>query len=80
MVFLNLIKVSEMYTVHLAIEKPRDVFYKQFAFVCFVFHEAAPIPYVQSAILNLPHPQLRSTTVVLDIPHFYAIHILHICI
>ena len=30
--------------------------YKLFAFVCFVFHGAAPIPYVQAAILNLPHP------------------------
>ena len=37
-----------------------------FAFLCFVFHGAAPIPYVQMAILNLTHPYLRSTTILLD--------------
>ena len=54
----TLIKVSETYTVDLATEHPRDVVYKHFGFVCFVFHGAAPIPYVhvQAAILNLPHP------------------------
>ena len=48
MVFSNIIKVSGtyMYTVDLAIESPRDVVYKFFAFTCFVFHGAAPIPYV----------------------------------
>ena len=38
--------------VDLAIEKPRDVVYKRFAFVCFIFYEADPIPYVQAAILK----------------------------
>ena len=47
--FLELDKVSGIYTVHLGIEYPRDVVYKRFAFVCFVFHGAAPIPYVQAA-------------------------------
>ena len=37
-----------------------------FVFLCFDFHGAAPILYVQAAILNLPHPYLRSTTVLLD--------------
>ena len=37
-----------------------------FAFVCLVFHGAVPIPYVQVVILNLSHPYLRSTTVLLD--------------
>ena len=32
--------------------------------VCFVFPGAAPIN-VQATIVNLPHPQLRSTTVLL---------------
>ena len=59
MVFLNVIKVNGTYTVDLAIEWPiRDVVYKHFAFVCFVFRGAAPLHvlYVQAAILNLPHP------------------------
>ena len=43
-----------------------DVVYEHFAFVCFVFHKAAPIPYLKVAILNLPHPKVRSTTVLLD--------------
>ena len=46
MVFSNLIKVSGTYTVVLAIELPRDVVYKYFGFVCFVFHGAAPTPYM----------------------------------
>ena len=52
--FLELDKVSGTYTVDSAIEQPRDVVYKNFAFICFVFCGAAPIPYVQVAILNLP--------------------------
>ena len=67
MVFSNLIELSGSYTVDLAIVKPRDVVYKHFAFVCFVCNGAAPIPFVQADILNLPHPELRSTTVLLDI-------------
>ena len=66
MVFSNFMKVSGTYTVDLAIEKPRDVVYKHFGFVCFVFHGAAPIPYLQAAILNLPHAYLSSTTVLTD--------------
>ena len=34
-VFSNAIKVSGTYTVDLAMEKPRDVVYKHFAFVCY---------------------------------------------
>ena len=56
MVFSNLIKVSGTYMVDLEIKQPKDVVCKHFGFVCFVFHEAASIPYVQVAILNLPHP------------------------
>ena len=48
MVFSNGIKVSGTYTLDLAIEQPRDVVYMHFAFICFVFHGAAPIPYVQA--------------------------------
>ena len=54
--FLTLIKVSRTHSVDLAIEQPRDEVYKLFAFVCFVFHGSSPIPYVQVAIMNLPHP------------------------
>ena len=40
-----------------------------FALRCFVFLGAAPIPYVEAAIVNLLHPYLISTctTVLLDI-------------
>ena len=38
-----------------------------FASLCSDYIEAAPIPYVQAAKLNLPHPYLRSTTMLLDI-------------
>ena len=66
LVFSTLIKVSGIYRVDLAIESPKEVVYKLFVFVCFVFYGAAPIPYVQMTILNLAHPKLRSTTVLLD--------------
>ena len=56
LVFSTLMKVSGTYRVVLAIQKPRDVLCKPFAFVCFFFHGAPPMPYVQAAILNLPHP------------------------
>ena len=51
-VFSNTIKVSAAFTVHLAIELPRDGVYKHYAFVCFIFHGAAPILYVQATILK----------------------------
>ena len=35
----------------------------------FIFHGATPISYVQAAILNLSHPYLRSTIVLLDKGH-----------
>ena len=51
MVFSSLIKVVRTFKVVLEIEKPRDVVYKHFTFVCFVFHGAAPIPYVEAYFL-----------------------------
>ena len=53
-VFSTFIKVSRTCTVDLAIEQPRGVVCKLFSLICFVFHGAAPIPYVQVVILNLP--------------------------
>ena len=54
--FLNLDKsYSGTYKVDIAIKQPRDVACKFFAFLCFVFLGAAPIPHVQVAILNLSH-------------------------
>ena len=61
LVFLTLLKVSGTYKVDLTLEQLRDVVYKLFALLCFVFLGAAPILYVQVAILNLPHPYVRST-------------------
>ena len=43
----------------------RVFIYKSFASLCCVYFGAAPIPYVQDAILNLLDPYLRSTTVLL---------------
>ena len=37
-----------------------------FDFFCCGYLGATPIPYVRHAILNLPNPYLRSTTVLLD--------------
>ena len=37
-------------------EQQKDVVCKLFALLCFVSLGAAPIPYVQAAILNLPYP------------------------
>ena len=67
LVFLTLLKVSGTDRVDLATRQQRDlVCSKLFELLCFVFLRAAPIPYVQVAILNLPHSYLRSTIVFLD--------------
>ena len=50
-----------------------DVVCKLFVFICFVFRGAALTPYVQVSIFNLPHPYLKSTTVLLDILMGYKI-------
>ena len=43
-------------------------------FSCFVFHGAVLIPYVQEAVLNLPHPYSKvHCTVHLDIG---AVHVM----
>ena len=39
---------------------------KLFSLLCFVFLGVAPIPYVQTAILNLSNPYLRSSTILLN--------------
>ena len=39
---------------------------KHFALLCCHYCGAAPIPYVQDAILNLPDPYIGSTTVLPD--------------
>ena len=56
----------EVFEVLFTLGVPRDVIYKHFAFVCFVFHGAPPVPYVQVAILNLPIPNY----IVLHVPYF----------
>ena len=45
--FFNLDKFSRTYKVELAIEYPRDVVYKLFAFASFVYHGVTQILYVQ---------------------------------
>ena len=78
MVFSNLIEVSGTYMVDLAIEWPSDVVYKLSALLCFIFHGAPPIPYVLVEILNLPHPYLRNTTVLLDRLHVLQANFSHL--
>ena len=57
----------------------RNVVCKLFVFLCFVFHGAAPIPYVQTAILNLLHPYLssiilyRTSSITLCNPNFFPL-------
>ena len=65
--------VSETYRMDLGIKWQRDVVYKLSAFVCFVSHEAVPIPYVQAAIWNLPHPYLRNAVIreIFFVKNFY---------
>ena len=50
--FWALLKVSGTYRVDLAIEQLREVVCRHFALLCFVFLGAAPIPYVQVAIIK----------------------------
>ena len=45
-VFSNLINVRGTYLVDLTIEWPREVVYKHFSLVCFVFNGAAPIYFI----------------------------------
>ena len=53
--FSTLLKVSRTYTMDIAIEQQRDVVCELFSVLWFIFLGAAPIPYVQEAILNQPH-------------------------
>ena len=71
MVFSTLRKVSGIYRVDLA-KKSTHVICKLFAFNCFTFYGAAPIPCVWVAILNLPH------TVLLDYPNILTWSRLHV--
>ena len=54
--FSTLLKLSETFRIDLTLEKQRDIGCKLVALLCFVFQETALIPYVQAAILTLPHP------------------------
>ena len=64
--FLNLVKGYQNFWSRFTLEQQREVVCKLFELLCFVFLGAAPIPYVQAAILTWPILNLRSTTVVLD--------------
>ena len=52
--FLDLVKVSRTYK-DFAVELRRDIPCNLLALLCFILLGAAPIPYVQAAILDLPH-------------------------
>ena len=58
----------QLVRLDLAIQSQRDIQQSLQAFCIrlLCFHGAVPIPYVQVAILNLLHPYLRSTIVLLD--------------
>ena len=53
--------------VYFRLEYLRFFIYKIFASLCRGYLVAAPLPYIQDAILNLPNPYFRSTTVLLDV-------------
>ena len=55
-VFSTLRKAVRICEVDFAIESQRGVVCKPFAFLCFGFHGATPIPYIQAAILTCPIP------------------------
>ena len=74
LVFSTLRKVNACYGIDLAIEWQGDVVCKLFVFFCFVFVELLLYcMYIQAAILNLPYPYLRSTTLLLDVVLLYPI-------
>ena len=54
----NILHVHSWSTCKCCCTNSRDFAYKLFAFHCFGFCKAAPIPYVQAAILNRPRPYL----------------------
>ena len=45
---------------------PKGLICKSFGSVCYGYLKTAPIPYEEDAILNLPNPYLRSSTVLFD--------------
>ena len=53
--FLTLLNVTGTFGIDLALEKLSKVICKLFELPCFIFLGAPLIPYVQAAILNLPH-------------------------
>ena len=63
LVFSTLLKVSETFTVDLALELQREVVCALFGLLYFVFLIAAPIPYVQCIG---GHFNLRSNAVLFD--------------
>ena len=65
--FLNLVKGWQIYRFSNRLAKVSTL--KAFKLLCFVCLGVTPIPYmyVLVAILNLPHPELRGTTVPLDL-------------
>ena len=67
LVFSTLKVVTTSYGVDLLIERQWDVVCKLFVFFCFVFVELLLYcMFIREAILNLPYPYLRSTTLFLD--------------
>ena len=61
--FLNCVRINGTLGVYFTLELSWVSVYKSFASFCSDFLEAAPKPYVQDTILNLPNPYLRSTSI-----------------
>ena len=66
LIFLTVRRVNGTLGIYFTIEFIRAFVYKSYASLGCDYLGAAPIPYVQEAILNLPNPYLRSTIVLLD--------------
>ena len=63
-VYSTLRKISKILRVAFYNTKQTLLVSKQVPSLCYDYPVGAPIPYVQMAILNLPHPYIKSITVL----------------
>ena len=66
LIFSSVRRINGTPGVYFTVEYLRAFIYKSFVLLYCCYLGAAAITYVQDAILNLPNPYLRSTTILLD--------------
>ena len=64
--FLDRAKRQANFEGSFALHKRSSFVWLALAGPCLAFRARAPIPYVQAAILKLPHPYIRSATALRD--------------